>query len=112
MNIMIDYDNTYTADVDMWRKVLPIFQLAGHRVYLVTSRGMDTPIDLVNDFINLDITVVYCEYRAKKDVCLEQGIDISIWIDDDPYYITTGFITDDVPLTLLKITEKDFQVKV
>lgn len=91
MNIMIDYDNTYTANVEMWRKIIPVF-LENGRVYLVTSRSMDTPIDLVQDFVQWGIPVIYCEYRAKEIVCKEQGIRIDIWIDDDPEFITKGFI--------------------
>ena len=109
MNIMIDYDNTYTADVDMWRSIIPLF-LVGHNVYLVTSRGMDTPIELANDFVEWRIPIIYCEYRAKKDVCEEQGIKIDIWIDDDPYYINTGFVGGEntyVPKMLFKKL-KDF----
>jgi hypothetical protein len=55
---------------------------------------MDTPIDLVNDFVIRGIPIVYCEYRAKRKVCEEQGIKIDIWIDDDPKYIEVGFIND------------------
>ena len=67
MNIMIDYDNTYTADVEMWRNVIPLMQLWGHNLYLVTSRDMDTPVELAQDFVDWGIPIVYCAYRAKKD---------------------------------------------
>jgi hypothetical protein len=94
MNIMIDYDATYTADISLWRMVIPMFLDHGHKVYLVTSRGRDTPVELVNDFTPLNIPIIYCTYRAKKKVCEAQGIKIDIWIDDDPYYIVHGFIED------------------
>ena len=92
MNIMIDYDNTYTGDVDMWKKIIPVILMYGHNMYLVTSRGMDTPVELIQDFIQWKIPVVYCDYRAKQDVCKEQGINIDIWMDDDPIFITKGFV--------------------
>jgi hypothetical protein len=87
---MIDYDNTFTRDVAMWERIIPIFQV-DHVVYLVTSRGEDTPVDLANYFIAMDIPIIYCDYYAKKDICEKQGIQIDIWIDDDPKYITEGF---------------------
>lgn len=99
---MIDYDNTYTADVELWRRIIPIF-LENNTVYLVTSRSMDTPIDLVNDFALWGIRIIYCDYRAKLDVCNEQGIKIDIWIDDNPYYIVHGFVEDNIPVNLLEI---------
>ena len=107
--IMIDYDRTYTADPDLWRVILPIIQSKGHKVYLVTSRGMDTPVELAEDFVQMGIPIIYCEYLAKRDVCRKQGIHIDIWIDDDPYYIDKGFVTEDTPLTLLKAIEKDYR---
>jgi len=95
MNIMIDYDGTYTADPPMWRQIIPTFLMSGHNVYLVTSRSMDTPIDLVQDFVNWKIPIVYCAFKAKRDVCIKQGIFIDIWIDDDPHYIGKGFVEDE-----------------
>lgn len=93
MKIMIDYDDTYTADIEMWRRIIPVF-LEQHQVYLVTSRGDDTPIDLDHHFVEWGIPVIYCDYRAKKTVCDELGIKIDIWIDDNPHYITTGFVVN------------------
>lgn len=108
MNIMIDYDRTYTADVEMWREIIPIF-LRNHKVYLVTSRDIDTPIELAQDFVNWGIPIIYCSYLSKRSVCVKQGIYIDIWIDDDPYYVDNGFITEDVPINLIKSMEKDFR---
>lgn len=109
MNISLDYDNTYTRDPEMWQRIIPIFIMHNVQVYVVTSRSMDTPIDLIDDFVKWKIPVVYCEYRAKRDVCREQGIEIDIWMDDDPYYINTGFVTEDTPLTLIKEVEKNYR---
>lgn len=93
MNIMIDYDNTYTADPIMWRNLLPRIQgVYGHSVYLVTSRDSDTPVETSKDFENMGIPIIYAAYRAKRRVCEEQGIEIDVWIDDEPKYIDTGFV--------------------
>jgi hypothetical protein len=80
----------------MWRKLIPQMQLADHNVYLVTSRGMDTPIELVQDFVAMHVPIIYCTWRAKRKVCEEQGISIDIWIDNDPFYIDTGFVEEQV----------------
>jgi hypothetical protein len=95
MNIMIDYDRTFTADVAMWREVIDnSFLFYGHKVFLVTSRSMEQPIDLVQDFVDRKIPIIYCAFRAKRDVCTEQGIRIDIWIDDDPQWITDDIVFD------------------
>ena len=67
MNIMIDYDGTYTADVTLWRKLIPLMHLADHNVYLVTSRGMDTPVELVQDFVTcmFQLYIVLGEPRER-----------------------------------------------
>lgn len=92
MNIMFDYDNTFTRDTGMWMNVILTFQEYGNTVYCVTSRSPDMELDYARRFAELGIRIVYCSFRAKKTVCEEQGISIDIWIDDDPLYITTGFI--------------------
>lgn len=92
MNIMIDYDNTFTADPLMWTEAIEIFFDHNHKVFLVTSRGEDTPVEDEHYFKSVGIPIIYCDYRAKEKVCKEKGININIWIDDDPLYITTGFI--------------------
>lgn len=94
MNIMIDYDKTYTADVALWREVIDLMRFYGHKVYLVTSRSMDTPIDLWRDFADRHISIIYCNFKAKRDVCESIGVSIDIWIDDDPEWITKDITYD------------------
>lgn len=94
MNIMIDYDGTFGADPMMFQDVIEMFQGHHHKVYLVTSRGMDTPVEHAYWFADHYVPIVYCNYRAKREVCEEQGIKIDIWIDDAPYYIDHGFVEE------------------
>jgi hypothetical protein len=95
---MIDYDGTYGADIAMFRETVDLFLLYGHKIYLVTSRDYDTPVELAQDFVSRGIPIVYCSYRAKRTVCEAQGIKIDIWIDNDPYYIDNGFINEVKPI--------------
>jgi hypothetical protein len=92
MNIMIDYDGTYTADFMMWRDLIGVMKDSGHSVYLVTSRSPDIEIEDVSWWKENSIPIVYCSFEAKQDVCLRSGIKIDIWIDNDPLYITEGFL--------------------
>lgn len=87
---MMDYDNTYTRDPLMWRNIIKIMEDNGHNIRIVTSRSPDMILD--DDWVLNKLPITYCSFRAKKTVCEEQGISIDIWIDDDPLYITTGFI--------------------
>lgn len=84
MKIGLDWDGTFTADGRFWDDFLKLAERYGHKVWITTSRGMDTPIEYVPDLIE---SVVYCEYKAKKEVMPE----IDIWIDNDPQWITESF---------------------
>jgi hypothetical protein len=91
MNIMVDYDGTYTEDPPMWEGIILGMIDCGHNVYIVTSRD---PKDIVEDagkFEARRIPVIYCDYKAKRQVCEQQGIAIDIWIDNQPYFIDHGY---------------------
>lgn len=92
MNIALDWDNTYTRDTHDWQRFIELFE-GLHNIWIVTSRGEDTPIEFIPDYIE---GVVYCNYRAKKLVTEKRGIKIDIWIDDDPKWIEEGFVESDI----------------
>ena len=84
MNIAIDYDNTFTADVMMWTHVVNEFICAGHTVMCVTNRALPSDtLDAVME--NLGIDVIYAGDRFKRDAVWEDAaMVIDIWIDDIP----------------------------
>lgn len=91
--IALDFDRTFTADIDMWRYLIWLFVYRGHKVYLVTGRH-DTPENkaLVYETVGEAWVVllkdcVFCNHQPKRDVCLAAGIVIDIWIDDLPELI-------------------------
>lgn len=89
MNIALDYDGTFTLDPKRWQQFIDLFVMAEHKVWIITSRSIDIPLEIVPKNIEY---VVFCNFRAKKTVADERGISIDVWVDNDPYYITTGFI--------------------
>lgn len=91
MKIGLDWDNTFTRDYDFWQAFVTNAKEKGHQVYITTSRGDDTPIESWP----LDIEgVMYCNFNPKVYACSHEHIHIDIWIDDDPKYITEGFILE------------------
>ena len=86
MKIALDYDGTYTADEEMWRKII-YFMACKYEVFVVTSRHEADPIEDAGWFEAHRIPIIYCDYMAKKEVCDNLGIKIDIWIDNDPYWI-------------------------
>lgn len=96
MKIALDYDGTYTADPPLWDRFIRWARLGGHKVYIVTMRhAKDDTIDSIPEGVN---GVVYCDGGRKKTVTESLGIDIAIWIDDNPEGIHVGSVYTDKEL--------------
>lgn len=95
MIFALDYDNTFSRNPRFWETFIEEAFGYGYSVYIVTSRGEDTPIEH-HDYLKDEhkVHTIYCNYRAKKLVTEQLGIKIDIWIDDNPKYIVEGFIND------------------
>lgn len=79
--VAVDYDDTFTSCRETWTSVINVLRRAGARVVCVTSRY---PEMKVTDFPG---EVFYCSGRPKRHVMHEQGVDIHVWIDDQPEHI-------------------------
>lgn len=109
LNIGLDFDDTFSADVPFWRSFCENARKAGHKVYITTARGeegktyefprtgqhpMRIPTgwndDIREAIDGLHIDVIYCGYGPKRTRCAQQGVKIDIWIDDNPEWITEG----------------------
>jgi hypothetical protein len=86
LKIGLDYDDTYTADRDLWNHFIFQAKSKGHEVYLVTFRSRTK--DWVEDFATLEaisVPVICTEGVAKDFYCQHFGPGkIDIWIDDSP----------------------------
>ena len=91
LTIALDYDLTYTADKETFKKVIITLQLAGHKIYCVTMRSFEH--DFHPDFDELltyyNIETIFCDGHAKRVVCETLGIPIDIWIDDKPQSVVS-----------------------
>ena len=83
MGVAIDYDDTFTTCVDTWTEVIDVLRGAGCRVVCVTFRP-PTPQWRITDFPG---EVFYTDGRPKAEYMVEAGVDIAIWIDDQPWLI-------------------------
>lgn len=95
MNIMIDYDKTFTANTFMFAQLILMMQMHKNKIFLVTSRDENDVVEHIDFFNDKGVEVIYCDYRAKRKVCEERGIKIDVWIDDTPYYIDHDFLEDE-----------------
>ena len=90
MNISLDYDDTYTRDPKMWNKFVDIARAAGHKVYCVTMRYRSEGGIVIHDLEDRVDDIFFTGRQAKQPFMLkEQGINIHVWIDDNPSWINT-----------------------
>jgi hydroxymethylpyrimidine pyrophosphatase-like HAD family hydrolase len=91
--IAIDYDGTYTDDPEAWNKVIQVLQAAGHEVICVTMRYGKSQAKLwrsAETILDLEgVMIYYTGRKAKKPWCEEQGLNVDIWIDDNPFWVVS-----------------------
>ena len=87
MLIAIDFDETLTADADLWRELIIAAYNRGHKVICVTARrDTESNRDIVNSWMRENEIDLYTHYTAlaSKVVFLSnRGVKVDIWIDDD-----------------------------
>lgn len=86
MKIGLDYDGTVTSDYQTFLDVAKRFMAAGHQVYIVTMRyPSECFSDLELSILAKSVTgVIPTSRMAKRARCLELGVKIDVWIDDNP----------------------------
>lgn len=78
ITICIDYDNTYTSDVDAWNEIIGILTKRGHRVICITSRFPQVPLGTFPG------EVFYAAGEPKRSFANRMGMKVDIWVDDSP----------------------------
>lgn len=74
MKIALDYDDTYTADPELWDAFINLAIERGHDVTVVTKRFPEREIE------GITIPIIYTS-KTKKIDKMPAG---TIWIDDQP----------------------------
>ena len=103
MLIVIDYDETFTAQPDMWVEVIRLMESRGNTVICCTNRvgNKHADADVIADMKAINIPVVFAanaKYRDKFDAVTDAGYaaENAIWIDDCPEFILQRR-ADDMP---------------
>lgn len=88
MNIGLDFDHCFTEDPDLWLEFIDMSQRMGHKVYIVTMRNEIFEGDYVHEQIDNKCDIIFTSRNAKRNHVKENhGVEIDIWIDDNPHYV-------------------------
>lgn len=85
MRIAIDCDNTWTAAPELFTAFATMAKAQGHLVVCVTGRE-DNPENrqTVREFVPRDVLVYFTGGALKRWYMEGRGLEIDIWIDDEP----------------------------
>ena len=93
LTIALDFDCTFTADIEFWRLFALLCVKRGHTVWVVTARHSTADnFTLVPDVIGAPTLqrlagIIYTDRRPKRAVAAAQGVKIDIWVDDLPEFV-------------------------
>jgi hypothetical protein len=80
--IAVDYDDTYTADPELFESFISTAKTKGHVVVIVTFRNGE-----VDPLPSLAHEVFYTSGTEKANYMKEVGLEVDIWVDDWPELI-------------------------
>lgn len=79
----LDYDGTFTADPDLWRRFIADAQRCGHSVVCVTGRKA-LPDYSREPRLPDSVPVVLAGDQWKRHAAAKAGFAVNVWIDDMP----------------------------
>lgn len=89
-----DFDGTLTADGHLLGEWVRLGLARGHRFYCVTARSeTEDAVATVNDWLDAhrcQMPIVFCSLGSKLAEVARRGIEIDIWLDDDPTTLVHG----------------------
>ena len=90
LTFALDYHLTYSADPKFWNVFIELVYLRKDKLLCVSHSTDQDEIDELYKSIGKIIgkdNVVLTNGAAKKPYCDEHGIDIDVWIDNNPEHI-------------------------
>lgn len=85
--VAFDFDETISDNEPVWLNVMIMLERNGYHCIVVTWRKPDEwPTDL-RFLVDKGFKIYYTSRQAKKQYMEQQGIKVSIWIDDNPFAI-------------------------
>ena len=85
----LDFDETFTADPDLWLGFIQLAKSRGHSVICATMRHEHEGQEIKDILGGVCEKIIFTGRKAKMQHVQEQGFYPSIWIDDSPHWILT-----------------------
>jgi hypothetical protein len=93
--IAIDFDDTLTADSQLWLKFVESAKSLGHRVICITARrdteDNNETIDEWMTMHGVHLPVYFTGLSSKVEYAKKIGLKVDIWIDDQPRQCDLGY---------------------
>ena len=94
MLIAIDFDDTLTADSQLWLEFIESANALGHRCICITARRQtEDNVESIENWMTMHgvhLPVVFTGLASKVEHAKKMGLKIDIWIDDDPKRCALG----------------------
>jgi hypothetical protein len=90
ISVALDYHNTYSADPKFWDTFIYMCWMRKWTVYCVTHHTGQDQNDKLMDSLGKILDkdhIIFTMGKAKQPFVKELGIDIDIWIDNNPEHI-------------------------
>lgn len=89
LTVAVDWDDTYTTDMELWTKVVEMFLAYEWKVVCITGRRCTLEsTQEIRCWLPSSVELHYSYDQPKLDYAKEHGIDVDVWIDNDPMIIT------------------------
>jgi hypothetical protein len=90
LTVALDYHNTYSADPAFWDTFIYMCWMRKWEVYCIThhtgEKQNDKLLDSIGKVLDKD-HIIFTMGKAKQDYVDSIGLEIDIWIDNNPVHI-------------------------
>lgn len=89
MMVAIDYDGTFAEDPELFTEFVKMLRARGHDAVCVTGRNSQHPSSsaVAEHVKKAGLNIVFADRGFKRQVALDLGYKIDVWIDDFPEFI-------------------------
>jgi len=85
--VAVDFDETISDNESGWLQILRNLERIGYHVVICTWRAPDVYPEDLQFLVDAGFVVFYTSLQAKREYMKSQGIEVAIWIDDNPWAV-------------------------